>query len=381
MKFESLLGKAVGVGLLAGATLAVWFWPKAERPAAEPPVVRPVKSVVVTDGAPSPDLHFAARVKAANSRTLSFRQSGRIQGIAVESGAHVRKGDRLAWLDPTEYKARLAIAEANAAQSRLTYERKAAALKLKGVSQNEVSQAEAAMKGAEAALATAKRDFAETVLYAPFDGVVAQKFADELDVVDVASGLKRVLTVQDTETCKIDAALPETMVIRYRNLVFRDVPDENLVFATFDAYPKRRFPVKFVECQSTSEESRSRTFTATYLMKKPGDLLLLPGMSATITVPGSGYRMREESDAGRFELPESAVGAASDGGSFVWVLERTETDGVWCARRRAVQLDVDGGRALRVRGGLKAGERVATSGVTILSEGRRVSLMKETAGK
>jgi len=377
MKIEKLVANVLGVALSAGAAVAVWMWPKPGRVAPPPETVRPVASVVVKDGLSMPDIHFAARVKAENTRTLSFKQAGRIERIVVENGSHVKKGEKLAWLDKRDYVNKVALAEAAADRARLTFERTSEALKKGGVSREEVSKAEAQMKESAANLAIKRRELEDTVLYAPFDGVVAKKLAEELEVVDVMTGFKRVLIVQDEENVKIDAALPETFVIGIYGLALKNEKDPGNAYVTFDACPEKHYPVKFVEYVSTTEGNDAQTYTATFLMKRPADLLLMPGMSATITLPGKNYAVSKEVGAGRFVVPEAAVGAASDGSHFVWVLKPAEQDGVFVAARRAVEMRKAGNGLVYVQKGLAGGERIATAGVTVLTEGRKVSLLKE----
>jgi len=381
MKMENIVGKVVGTVLIAGATLAVCLWPKAERKAPPPEAVRPVKSVVVTDSLSVPDLSFAATVRAENRRVMVFKQSGRIQRIPVDNGTRVKKGDKLAWLDPSDYENKLAQAKADAEKDRLTYERRKNAFKLHGVSAEEVSQAEAAMKSAVAAVSIAELALKETVLYAPFDGVVAKVIAEEHDMVNIMTGLKEVLILQDDVNVKVDAIVPETVMIRWKQLKLRNSREEGNAYVTFDASPDKRHPVRFFEVEQTSEENDSKTYNVTFIMKKPDDLMIMPGMSATLTLPSCNYKLCSDVACDKIQVPEAAFGAADDGSHFVWVLEKTSDADVFVAKRRPVTCLKERGGRLVVTAGLKPGERVATSGVSLLSEGRKVSLMKDRTSK
>lgn len=375
MKVEKAVGNMLGIALSVGAAAAVWMWPKPGRVAPPEPTVRPVASVVVKDGFELPDVSFAARVKAANSRTLSFKQSGRIERILVDAGSRVKKGDKLAWLEPHDYENKVTLAEAAAERARLTYERTAEAMKKGGVSREEVSKAQAEMKESAANLAIKRRDLEDTVLYAPFDGIVAKKYAEELEVVDAMSGAKRVLTIQDEADVKIDAAVPETFIIHANSLELRNEKSEGNSYVTFDAAPEVRYPVTFSEFESTSEGKDSQTYTATFQMKHPTDLMLMPGMSATVTLPGANYAVKEEKVKGRFAVPEEAIGAASDGSHFVWVLSPADRPGLFAVAKRVVEIGKAGNGFVFVEKGLAGGERIATAGVTVLTEGRKVTLL------
>ena len=366
-------GKIVGGALFAGATLAIWMWPDGTADADADAVVRPVRSMVVEAGRRMPDLHFTGRVKASEDRTLCFKQSGRILRLPVKAGQKISKGDRLAWLDPKDFEDDLAKAEAAELRDRLSCERKREAAKKNAVSKEEVSQAEAQLKQAEAQLALARRALEETVLYAPFDGAVAEVPANELDMVGPST---KIVLVHDLAKVKIDVVMPENAVITSKRVRAVDAADEEsgAMRASFDSVPGRSFPVRFVEYVANAD-TKTQTFLATYEMDAPDDLLLLPGMSATLTLPGDRYFYDDEAAREAVALPESAVGATDDGRPFVWVLERTEAEGVFTAHRRTVSLDSRQKGDVTVTGGLKAGERVATAGVSVLDEGRRVRLL------
>ena len=110
-------------------------------------------------------------------------------------------------------------------------------------------------------------------------------------------------------------------------------------------------------------------------MVAPKDLLLLPGMSATLTISGASYaKTGDESADAMMIIPESGIGAASDGSHFVWVLRQTPEKGVYEVDRRGVVVvrRTDEGTVVT---GLKSDERIATAGVSILSEGRKVTLL------
>ena len=362
----SIVKMVGGIGVV-GVAAAVCLWPGKGVTVATREPLRPVRSAIAKSCDRMPDLTFAGIVQAAETRTLAFKQSGRIQRIAVSKGQEVRKGDKLAWLDPLDFKSSLAKAEAIEKRDRLSYERKSDALRKKAISQEEVSQAEAQLRQSEAALDLAKRALEETVLYAPFDGTVAEVPATELDMVGPAN---HIVKMQDTSSVNIDVGVAEKYILRRKQFVDVDTDEGRTV--SFDSLPGRSFRVSFKEFQA---DRNNQTFVATYTMVPPKDLLLLPGMSATLTISGASYaKTGDESADAMMIIPESGIGAASDGSHFVWVLHQTPEKGVYEVDRRGVVVvrRTDEGTVVT---GLKSGERIATAGVSILSEGRKVTLL------
>ncbi len=372
---KNVLGKIVGALLFVGAAAAIWLWPDAKAENDDEGVIRPVRSVVVKSGASLPNLAFAGKIKANESRTLAFKQSGRIQRIPVSKGQAVKAGEKLAWLDPLDFEDALARAETAAERCRVSCERKREAAKKNAISQEELSQAEALAKEADIQLALAKRALSETALTAPFDCVVADVPASELDMVDPGVA---VVSVQDLSKVKIDVVYPETLVIVSKKIEAvngeRSVCESASV--SFDSFPNRKFPVKFVEYTATAD-TKTQTYVATYIMDAPDDLLLLPGMSATLSVDGEAYRYADSPESG-VTVPESAVGVAADGSHFCWVLEKADADGVFVAKRRVVEIGCHfKDKPLVVKSGLREGERVATAGTSVLTEGRKVRLLAD----
>ena len=372
---KNQIGKLIGVFLFAGAVAAIEFWPEAKVEAKPDDSVRPVRSVVAEKGTRLPDLYFTGKVKADSDRTLCFKQSGRIQRIPVSAGQAIRKGDKLAWLDPLDFENDLAKAEAAATRDRQSCARKREAAKKNAISKEELSQAEAQLQVSEAQLALAKRALEDTVLLAPFDGTVAEVPATELDMVTPST---KIVLVHDLSKIKIDVVFPETMAIAAKKI--KTVDDKRSVCAMahvyFDSVPGRLFPVRFVEYVSNAD-AKTQTYVATYVMDAPDDLLIMPGMSATLFIRGSDYRFDSQELNDAISLPESAVAAAPDGSFFVWTLEPSAEKDVFAARRRTIEVASRNNGSVTVLKGVKSGERVATAGVSQLTEGRKVRLLAE----
>lgn len=364
-------GKLIGGMLLVGATIAVWMWPDAEKSAPEAEPIRPIRSALVDSKVQMPNLSFVGTVKAKESRTLTFKQKGRIQRIPVAKGQKLKKGEKIAWLDPLDFENELAKAEAAVKRDRLSFQRKSDAAKKNAISQEEVSQAEAQLKQSEAEFALAKRALAETVLVAPFDCTVADVPCDELDMV--GAGIP-IAAIQDLSTIKVDVVYPEALVIRAKGIRSRTGSCDDTVRIAFDSMPGRSYPAKFVEYTGLADK-KTQTYLATYEVSAPDDLLLLPGMSATLLVQGDAYTY--EGVKTSLSVPESAIGVDVTGRHFVWKLTETEEKGVYAAHKTMVEMAANAGARPEIIAGLGEGDRVATAGVTVLTEGRKVSLMKE----
>ncbi len=365
-------GKVVGAAMLAAGIAAIWLWPKGGAKAPEESVVRPVRSMVVSDRVSLPELRFPGKVKAGESRDLSFEVPGRLLKIVADKGRRVKKGDVLAKLDARDYEADAAKAEAEHERAEITLQRTRNAAKTGGVSKEEVSKAETAVKTSAAQLAIAKKALESCVMKAPYDGQVADTYPSDLDMV--ASGQK-ILTLQNTDIVKFDVSIPETMVIDRR---FVAEMKGRRYFVVFDSLPKNEFDAKFDEFTSVADD-RTQTFTATFSMPAREEFVILPGMSVTLVIEGGEKKSggEEKGIEFPFAVPTVAVGADEAGAHFVWKLVKSDKEGEYRTVRQKVETGRLFGTDIAVKSGLASGDRIAVAGVTILTEGQVVTLYGE----
>lgn len=367
---KNILGKVLGGALIALATAAIWMWPKSEESVPVDDSVRPIRSAIVEAGYAAPDLFFPARIKAGSTRTMSFKRAGRIASMPLTVGDEVKKGDILATLEKETFENAVKIAEADLMRDKSAYDRRLAAAEKNAISKEELTRAEAQYKQSQSRLEDAKLALEETVLVAPFDGVISRTCIDELTNVNAG---QPVLVYHDVSKIQVKVVVPETIVIKLGEISIADDPEAFTI--SFDSAPGKSYAVKFKEFESSANEG-TQTFLSTFELPAPKELVLLPGMSGELKLSGKHYSFGTQTNE-TTTVPESAVGVLADGSNFVWVLSAEGTDGVFVAKTRPVKIGARVGGKVRVEAGLKAGERVATAGVAVLSEGRRVRLLGE----
>lgn len=153
----------------------------------------------------------------------TFNASGHITRMLVQEGATVKKGQLLATLDDTRYAATLAQAKATAAAAKVTlqndevnYRRYASLARTSAASKQQRDNAKAALDAARAsheaavaAVALAQREFDDTRLYAPADGVIEDRI---LQPGDMASPSAPVFTMALPSPLWVRAYVPENDV-------------------------------------------------------------------------------------------------------------------------------------------------------------------------
>ena len=169
---KNATGRWIGGALLAAGVAAVFLIKV--KPEEEPAdtTVRPIKSWVVGADVPQPKLYFPGTVEADVEVDLSFEVGGRLVEFPVRRGTVVEEGAVLGRLDSRNFENQVKNAEADLEQARSSLERIERALKVNAVSEQEASQARAAVQKAEALLAIQRKALADTVLTASFAGRV-----------------------------------------------------------------------------------------------------------------------------------------------------------------------------------------------------------------
>ena len=362
--------KVVGAAMFAAGVAAIWLWPEPKAEVREETVVRPVRSMVVSGRATLPKLLFPGRVRAGEARDMMFEVQGRLVDFKIDRGQRVKKGDVLAKLDTRDYEADVARAEAEFESRRLSYERYSKALGKGGVSKDDVTKAEADYKTARAGLAVAKKALASCTLVAPYDGLVADKYPEELDMVSTG---QKILTLLSVDKVKFDITVPETAVISRR---LAEVLQDRRRYVVFDSLPGKEFDVEFEEA-TTQADPKTQTFTATFSMPAHDDYNILPGMSVTLVIEGGAKMSEAEGAEAPLVVPTVAVGADESGAHFVWKLVKSDREGEYKTVKQVVETGDTLGTNVVVDKGLAEGDRIAVAGITILTEGRVVTLWRE----
>jgi RND family efflux transporter MFP subunit len=153
----------------------------------------------------------AARVVALQEAQLATRASGTVRSVLVDVGAQVRHGQTLVRLDDAGVESGVAAAEANVAVAVKTYQRLENLVRDGAATEQELDQARARMKMAEASLAEARSNRDYVVLKAPFAGTVTARYVDP---GDLAQPGQPVLTISGSSGVKVIADAPAPLASR-----------------------------------------------------------------------------------------------------------------------------------------------------------------------
>ena len=149
-----------------------------------------------------------ARVVARETANLATRTSGTIESVLVGIGSPVRKGQVLVRLEASGVESAVARAEAQAVVARRTYDRLSNLERDGAATRQELDQAEAALRTAEAMRDEAHAAREYVTLRAPFDGTVSARLADP---GDLALPGQPVVVISGASGVKLEADLPAAM--------------------------------------------------------------------------------------------------------------------------------------------------------------------------
>jgi RND family efflux transporter MFP subunit len=378
---------AVGAAILGLAALgAWWYWTR--------PVTVPVHVVaaqaIAGDGAAAAGsiLDASGYVVARRQATVASKITAKMMELDIEEGDHVKAGQIIAKLDDTNIRAalnqaaaQLDYAKAALAETRVNlmnaqrdYERQKNLAKGHFVSQAVVDNAQTSVDALRAQLDTqrsnvdvvargmamAERNLDDTVVRAPFSGIVTVKAAQPGEMVSPVSaggGFTRtgIGTIVDMDSLEIQVDVNENFINR--------VQPAQAVSAKLNAYPDWQIPAHVIAVIPTADRSKGTVTVRIALDQKDGRIL--PEMGVRVSFLADASQEPGGKPASGVSLPSNAVqGSGATGAVFVVHGDTLE--------RRAVRLGASGGDSVTVLSGVVAGERVAVGDFTQLKDGAKI---------
>ncbi len=374
------------VGLLAAAGLAWAGLARFARPAVRTVVAHAARG---EPGAGSV-LDASGYVTARRQATVSAKVTGKVTEVLIEEGMRVQQGAVLARLDDTEARAQLSLAQAQlgAARSQLgeiraqlaqaerDYARQAelerrqlvsaqsldAALAQRDMLRARLTSATEQVRVATETVDVAQVQLDDTVIRAPFAGVVTAKTAqpgEMISPVSAGGGFTRtgIGTIVDMDSLEIQVDVNEA----YINRVTPGQPVE----ATLNAYPDWKIPAAVIAIIPAADRSKATVKVRIAIRHK--DRRIVPDMGVRVAFLGGEVAPGATPAPAGVLVPAEAV--RGDGaGAVVFVYANGKVE------RRPVTLGRSVGAHRQVLQGVRDGERVVLSPPTSLKEGDAVRL-------
>jgi HlyD family secretion protein len=279
-------------GIAVTAALTMFVWPAIEAQA------QPVH-VAIVQSAPGSEvstgsaglLEASGYVVARRQATVGAKIVGKLRDVLVEEGMHVDEGQVIAHLDDSNALAALNQAKATLEQARITeddqrpvFERNKGMVDKGLISRDSYEALKAtydhaltAVNVARTALAVAQQNEDDTVVKAPFSGVVTKKAAQPGEIVSPISagdGFTRtgIATIVDMDSLEVEPNVNESLITRVR-------VDQSCA-VTLNAYPDWQIPGHVIAVIPMADSAKA-TFRVRVAIDVK-DSRIFPGMGARV---------------------------------------------------------------------------------------------------
>jgi RND family efflux transporter MFP subunit len=372
----------VGALIVMAGGAAVWYGQQGAIP---------VEVAAVTQAYPSQAhtlLNATGYVVAQRKAAVASKATGRLEWLGVREGSVVKQGEVIARLENKDVTAAMEQAAANIKVTQANLEQGMAELREAGrvlersrdlLAKSFVSQAahdavvarhekaRAAISGSKAAITVARANFRvaqvavdQTLIRAPFDGVVLTKNANVGDVITPFSSAlgsqAAVVTMADMTTLEVEADVSESNLSKVK----LEQPCE----IQLDALPDARFRGVLHRLVPTVDRAKATVLAKVRFVDK--DTRILPEMSAKVAF------LAQEMPAGERSARTVTQPAA--------IVERGGRKVVFLVRDgKAVEMPVDTGPSIgdmvEVTKGARPGDKVVLRPPEKLHDGAAVSLL------
>lgn len=331
-----------------------------EAPETVVETIRPALLIDVSATSNIRKLNFPAVITARASSALTFSVSGTLDEFPIREGQIIEIGDLIARLDQAEFQNTLDTAQAQFDNAQGEFSRAETLIQESAISRSVYEQRKTDRDVARATLDNARKNLEDSVIRAPFSGIIASKDASQFQTVNPQSA---IVTLQSTGAAEAQIQLPSTFIANAGSIE----PIETIV--VLDVAPDLRIPGTYLSIATTTDV-RTQTFAVNFLFSPPDDLNILPGMTATVN-----FTVADVSDGERVEqirIPTNAI-LTEAGVRYVWLVD---TDAMTVSKRE-LTVSTAIGEELVILNGLAEGDVIVGAGGAYLFEGMKISAYQE----
>jgi RND family efflux transporter MFP subunit len=381
--FGIILAAILVVALVAGAT----FYSRNSAP-----VVEVAAAQKAGNAGPTALLNASGYVTPRRRATIAAKITGRVIGVYFDEGVHVKEGQILAKLDDSDVKRALdsAVADRNSTKAQIadyevqlknaellvhrSKELQAAGVQSQEILDNAVTSADSLrakialtkeqVAAAESRINEAQQAVDNTVIRAPFEGIVVSKDAQVGEMVSPISaggGFTRtgIATIVDMNSNEIEVDVNEAYIAR--------VVPEQRVTAVLDAYPDWQIPSKVRTVIPTADRQKATVKVRISFIKL--DPKILPDMGVKVTFLGDEPKKQPGAVEPVATVPTAAL-RDDNGSKIVYIVKDNKLE------RRAVKPGNPRGSDTEIFAGLIPGDLVVTKGPPDLHDGESIQLKK-----
>ena len=332
-------GAAIGLGCVVLGGCAK------KAPGGFGPPAMPVEVAAVTLGPVADRFEAVGSIEAGESIEVVAEIDAVVDSLPFREGGLVRQGELLAQLDDSTLRAELARTEALRDQNQVTYDRVKSVVDQQAGAPQDLDDALAALKVAEANLALARARLAKTRITAPFAGIVGSRKVSPGAFLRAGEPITDLAAI---DWIKVSLWVPERYLARLR-------PGSPVVVST-TAYPGYDLQGQIDVVEPVLDASLRSARVLARVRNPEGRFR--PGMSANVSAV-----LGERPQA--LTVPSEAVFVEGEQ-AFVFVVKPDST-----VARAAVTLGTRTAQVVEVTAGLESGMQVVRAGHQKLFEGAK----------
>ena len=295
---------------------------------------------------------YSGTVEEVSGSSLSFTTGGTIMQLKVKVGDRVSKGQLIASVDPTQVSHSYEMAHATRMQAEDAYRRMKQLHDKGSLPEIKWVEAQSQLQQAVSAESIAKKSLADCNLYAPFSGVISEKYAEVGQ--NAAPGMP-VVKLVTTKALNVKISVPESEMANIHVRQRARIQVQALDSKQYEGY---------VIEKGVIADPISRSYCVKIRVEGT-DNDLLPGMVSQVSLAKIDASLSSNGGA-TILIPASLVQIADDNSRFVWIDEGGK------AVRRSIILAEYRSNGVVVTSGLKSGDKVIVEGQQKVSTGVRV---------
>jgi RND family efflux transporter MFP subunit len=335
-------------------------------------------------------LDASGYVVALRQATVAAKAILKVNEVLVQEGQRVQRDQVIARLDDTnaraaleqaraqvrQFEAALAAARLAADDARPIYLRNKAQLADGLISAEAFDTSKAAYDAAQTAMTVAESNVAvarsavdvnqrfvdDTVIKAPFDGVVTVRNAQPGEIVSPQfSGGGGLAKIVDMDSLEVDVDVSENFINR--------VHPKQPASITLNAYPEWQIPAEVIAVIPTAD--RTKATVKVRIGFKQKDERIVPEMGAHVSFLDDAPRAKGDAAAAApgVLVPAEAVQVNGDSG-IVYVVNNDAVE------RRTVRLGAGNADGQTILAGLKPGAVLAVGDLSRLGDGSKVRIVQ-----
>ena len=351
MKFK----KSILSGIAAFCVLGSAVWYTTVSGTIEEPVQskasspRPVQTDMVRDISGLTFRSFPGSVRATERVDLAFSVDGVLAELHAIEGTIVKKGDVLALLDQRDAKNAYEAAKARHEVAKKDFDRSEILISRNVIPQADYDDTKANFDIALAEMRIRQKAMDDTVLTAPFDGVVSKRHVENFQHIKAKD---TIVSLKDISKIDVVIQVPERLIARGGSGYFEAVR------VRFDALPQIWFEAGIKE-YSIESDPITQTYDVVVSLNPPEGVTIFPGMTATVKAQFEDDFLGVSEDPKKVLVPLAAVFGDAGDNAFVWVIPKAGGTPV----KTTVQIGEIRSNGLEIISGLNTGQLVAISGV------------------